>query len=714
MTAPDLVARRVVLVEQRRPQSHEMRTVDVSRDCHRPSLGILEGRHLLRAGRIAVFAPKIAKAHAKATEVPANGITQQHQKPADVEQAWMLQGPPRRQWDFSRIAASQHGRADGPSSPAVVAQARGPSTPGVDGLGDQLMRVPGEPLEPGVRREAERRFGHDFGNVRVQRGRVAAEATSAVGALAFTLGRHIVAEDGAIDPATDEGHANLLHELTHIVQQAAFEDHELVGAPVLDPAHSSEQEARAGTAAPSPLKAPAIQRAPRKIAKSGQQVEIDLTKSRWRQTLKFEGGQTQIVYVLRDATTGEFLKVGKTTVAKIAKRFDEYVSAGNKWSRKLAADAWTFRARSTINIEAFEAEIRAGLERAGARLPWDNTRVPGKGPRLGRPGQGIPDTKPQTETQFIDEAEQLRVRHAPPNISKRRGMSSKEKAKLKAAEERAATDALAKAEQAPAQVEKVPGPLPTSEVKGGSEGGPATQPKVQAPPAGEAGAGTRVRIEASRFRNAGRFLAREAPGLLLQALLMSLFPPEVHIHNEAYGELSSKKIDPALQHALKEQEAVFNRLAADDPAKTVWAIVTVQSDYWVNATPGGDLNVTLQDLKFVGMRLSREYFLVEGKRFDVGKPGNASKTVIYSVPISGPATHGSEEPIRKYRKVREGLTHSAHKVRLSAMLAMYKIADANPFLKNQLIRDLHAVSNDNDDSVRRLATYMLNRLKPNQ
>jgi hypothetical protein len=237
---------------------------------------------------------------------------------------------------------------------------------------------------------------------------------------------------------------------------------------------------------------------------------------------------------------------------------------------------------------------------------------------------------------------------------------------------------------------------------------------VETPAAGEAGAGTRLGIEASRFRTAGRLLAREAPGLLLQAILMYLFPPEVHIHNEAYGELSSKKIDPALQRALKEQEAVFNKLAADDPAKTIWAIVTVESDYWVDATSGGDLEIALQDLKFIGMTLSREYLLVEGKKFDVGKGRNVSKTVTYSVPIFGPATHGSEEPIRKYRKVRESLTHTAYKVRLSAMIAMYNIADANPFLKNQLIRDLHAVSNDDDDAVRKLAAYMLRRLKPEQ
>ena len=212
---------------------------------------------------------------------------------------------------------------------------------------------------------------------------------------------------------------------------------------MLDAAHPSEQEARAGTGAATPLAGPAIQRAPLDLLKSGKQLVIDLTKSSWRQTLDFARGQTQVVYALRDATIGEFLKIGKTTVAEVSERFGEYVTAGNKWSRKLVADVWTFRTRSAKrSAEAFEAELRAGLEKAGARLPWDNTRIAGQ-PRLGRPGQGIPMPKEQTETEFIDEVEQLRVKHAPPNIPPRRGMSSKTKAKLK----KAAEDASTKAEQ---------------------------------------------------------------------------------------------------------------------------------------------------------------------------------------------------------------------------------------------------------------------------
>ena len=141
---------------------------------------------------------------------------------------------------------------------------------------------------------------------------------------------------------------------------------------------------------------------------------------------------------------------------------------------------------------------------------------------------------------------------------------------------------------------------------------------------------------------------------------------------------------------------MFNKLAADDATKSIWATVTVESDFSVSATSGGDLHVYLQDLRFMGMKLSREYFLVEGKKFDVGKGKNVSKTVTYSVPIFGPATHGSEEPIRQYRKVREGLTHTAYKVRMKTILVLNKIAEANPFLKSQLIRDLQGMTNDDD------------------
>lgn len=86
----------------------------------------------------------------------------------------------------------------------------------------------------------ERRFGHDFSTVRVHHDQAAAEATRAVAAPAFTVGRHIVLGPGA-------GRA-LPHELVHAVQQShAPASPGLAGdrAPLTGPHHPSEREAAA-------------------------------------------------------------------------------------------------------------------------------------------------------------------------------------------------------------------------------------------------------------------------------------------------------------------------------------------------------------------------------------------------------------------------------------------------------------------------------------
>lgn len=118
----------------------------------------------------------------------------------------------------------------------------------------------GTPLEPAVRREFEHRLGHDFSAVRIHSDAEATRATAVVGARAYTLGRHIAIREGLYDPSTTEGRRLLSHELTHVVQQAGFRDHQLVGAPVIGADHPSERQAHAGDGAAMPLAAPAVQR----------------------------------------------------------------------------------------------------------------------------------------------------------------------------------------------------------------------------------------------------------------------------------------------------------------------------------------------------------------------------------------------------------------------------------------------------------------------
>lgn len=125
-------------------------------------------------------------------------------------------------------------------------------------LGRAVYRA-GTPLEPAVRQNFERRFGRDFGAVRIHCDRETTREASMMGARAYTLGRHIAIREGMYDPSTAEGDRLLTHELTHVVQQAAFGDHQLADAPVLKTDHPAERQATAGTGTMTPLSAPAIQ-----------------------------------------------------------------------------------------------------------------------------------------------------------------------------------------------------------------------------------------------------------------------------------------------------------------------------------------------------------------------------------------------------------------------------------------------------------------------
>jgi len=84
---------------------------------------------------------------------------------------------------------------------------------------EEVLRSEGRPLEASVRALMESRLGHDFSHVRVHTDARAAESASAVGALAYTVGRDVVFASGQYRPETREGRRLLAHELAHVVQQ---------------------------------------------------------------------------------------------------------------------------------------------------------------------------------------------------------------------------------------------------------------------------------------------------------------------------------------------------------------------------------------------------------------------------------------------------------------------------------------------------------------
>lgn len=85
----------------------------------------------------------------------------------------------------------------------------------------EVLRSPGQPLEPDVRSFMNARFGHDFSKIRVHTGEPAALYAQVVSARAFTVGNDIVFGHGQYQPGTRAGKRLIAHELAHSLQQGA-------------------------------------------------------------------------------------------------------------------------------------------------------------------------------------------------------------------------------------------------------------------------------------------------------------------------------------------------------------------------------------------------------------------------------------------------------------------------------------------------------------
>ncbi|HWS90093.1 MAG TPA: DUF4157 domain-containing protein [Pyrinomonadaceae bacterium] len=125
--------------------------------------------------------------------------------------------------------------------------ARGPATDGVPGVVRETLESPGRPLDSGARTFMESRFGHDFSRVRVHTDARASESARSVGALAYTVGSHVVFGAGQYAPGTPAGRHLLAHELAHVVQQreAPSDLQKLSIAGSADGAHEREADAAA-------------------------------------------------------------------------------------------------------------------------------------------------------------------------------------------------------------------------------------------------------------------------------------------------------------------------------------------------------------------------------------------------------------------------------------------------------------------------------------
>lgn len=98
------------------------------------------------------------------------------------------------------------------------------ATAALPAAADRVLRGSGQGLDGATREFMERRFGHDFGAVRVHANAAAAESARVLGAEAWTAGPHLVFGAGAYAPAGGQGRRLIAHELAHMVQAAQAPD----------------------------------------------------------------------------------------------------------------------------------------------------------------------------------------------------------------------------------------------------------------------------------------------------------------------------------------------------------------------------------------------------------------------------------------------------------------------------------------------------------
>ncbi|MGH3392314.1 MAG: DUF4157 domain-containing protein, partial [Actinomadura sp.] len=113
---------------------------------------------------------------------------------------------------------------------------------------EDVLRIPGRPLEPAVRADMEHRFQADFSRVRVHTGGGARAAARAIDAAAFTVGDHVVLGADGYPPDTVAGRRFLAHELAHVVQQGP-QTGAAPGRSLLSSSSAAEREAHAAAEA---------------------------------------------------------------------------------------------------------------------------------------------------------------------------------------------------------------------------------------------------------------------------------------------------------------------------------------------------------------------------------------------------------------------------------------------------------------------------------
>ncbi len=120
----------------------------------------------------------------------------------------------------AKVSSGHSAGAISSAAAAVQRAGKGAATSEAPASVQQVLNQPGQPLNHAVQDKIQRRFGHNFSNVRIHTDASAAQSANAINARAYTVGNHIAFASGQYNPTGRNGQRLLAHELTHVVQQS--------------------------------------------------------------------------------------------------------------------------------------------------------------------------------------------------------------------------------------------------------------------------------------------------------------------------------------------------------------------------------------------------------------------------------------------------------------------------------------------------------------
>jgi uncharacterized protein DUF4157 len=524
----------------------------------------------------------------------------------------------------------------------------------------------GRPLEPTVLAEMESSFGHDFSRVRVHSGDEASSMAQRRRARAYTVGHDIVLGSGeAVTGGADR--RLLAHELAHVVQ------YDRSGRAVL-------------ARQPSPPVAPAAPVAPGTAAVIHYE-EITLPGGRVRMRawgkvgdpLPRSGyeanwpgpGEVGLPGMDRWHLAGPDATGGEIGIAYAPRNFNV--------SQTAAVENVVRISRAYMRVEGgdvffdFEADCRIVGEHEGVSIRvvedvrWQiDGRLPGSDDLIHILDQraAVPAMTPPT---------------TPPSVP----------APAAPGEGPAPTS-----ERAPSGTAPEPGPAVTPEV----EPGPEVTPTVEVPGVGAVGDLALKTV-----------VAEIGVNLLLAAVsyYLNKWHAEKQIslfNNDIQGLL------PEINSRLKNRTAEILENSKAFPL--VYGNITIlytHDKYQVEDYNEGSMSVFSVGISHQNYQ-TRES--PTGPR-DPSSDNDPEYSLTFSVPLFDEKTaeKGASSLVRDYRQVREELTYPAYKVRLSAVIALYKLAMQDSSLRTLVIRDLLGALRDEDSTVRMVSAAFLSRLQ---